>query len=148
MKYTSKQVQIYQKEQAIYEVLSCFSNFTPILADKVEEWEATDDRCSFKAQGFKIGLKMDEKIPYNTIKVVDDDGASPIPFAFWIQLKEVGENDTRMRIVLDVELNMMMKAILGGKLQDAVDKIAEQVATAFNTRPETILNTPGTPYVN
>lgn len=132
MQYTSQQQQIRRSAEQIYTVLSKFSNFTPILQDKVEEWSATDERCSFKAKGMTIGLKMDELTPYSTIRVVGDDNGSPFPFTFWVQLKESAPYDTRMRIVLDVELNMMMKMMIGGKLQHAVDSIAEQIATGLN----------------
>lgn len=131
MQYTSKQQQINRSSEQIYTVLSKFSNFTPMLADKVEEWTATDDRCSFKAKGFMIALKMDELTPFTTIKIVGDGNGSPFPFAFWVQLKEEAPYDTRLRIVLDAELNMMMKMMIGGKLQEAVDKIAEQIAMAM-----------------
>lgn len=132
MQYTSQQQQIRRSAEQIYTVLSKFSNFTPILQDKVEEWSATDERCSFKAKGMTIGLKMDELTPYSTIRVVGDDNGAPFPFTFWVQLKESAPYDTRMRIVLDVELNMMMKMMIGGKLQHAVDSIAEQIATGLN----------------
>lgn len=132
MQYTSKQQQIRRSAEQVYTILSKFSNFTPILQDKVEEWTATDDRCSFKVKGFTVGLKMDELTPYTTIRIVGDDNGTPFPFTFWVQLKESEPYDTRMRIVLDVELNMMMKMMVGNKLQDAVDKIAEQIATGLN----------------
>lgn len=132
MQYTSKQQQIRRSAEQIYTVLSKFSNFTPMLQDKVEQWTATEDTCSFKAKGMTIGLKMDELTPYSTIRIVGDDNGTPFPFTFWVQLKETEPYDTRMRIVLDVELNMMMKAMIGGKLQGAVDKIAEQIATGLN----------------
>lgn len=132
MQYTSKQQQIHRSAEQIYTILSKFSNFTPILQDKVEQWTATDDRCSFKAKGMTIGLKMDELTPHTTIKIVGDDNGAPFPFSFWVQLKESAPYDTRLRIVLDVELNMMMKMMIGGKLQDVVDKIAEQIATGLN----------------
>ena len=135
MKYTSKQVQIFQDEKTVFGVLSSFSNFSPVLADKVEGWEATDDHCSFKVQGFTIGLKIAEREPCNTIKITSDD-ATPFPFAFWVQIRQVEPGDTRMRLVLDVELNAMMKMLVGSKLQEAIDKIADQIATAFNTRAD------------
>ena len=56
-------------------------------------------------------------------------------FTFWLQLVEAAENDTRMRIVLDVKLNMMMKMMVGKKLAGAVDQIAEQIAAGFNNAP-------------
>lgn len=139
MKYTSKQVQIARRDEAIFRALSSFENFTPILADKVEGWEATEETCKFKAKGFTVGLKMAEREPNKLIKVCADEaaGGMPIPFTFWAQMKDTTPEDstdahTHMRIVLDIELNPMMKMFVGNKMQEAVDTIAEQIAHAFN----------------
>lgn len=142
MKYTSKQVHIARPDETIFRALSSFENFTPILADKVEGWEATEETCRFKAKGFTVGLKMAEREPNKLIKVCADDtaGGVPIPFTFWAQMKDTtAENPggtaaphTHMRIVLDIELNPMMKMFVGNKMQEAVDSIAEQIAHAFN----------------
>ena len=40
-----------------------------------------------------------------------------------------------MRMVLHVELNMMMRMMIGGKIQEAMDKMAEQIAAALNGAP-------------
>lgn len=133
MQYESKQHQINKPSELIFTSLSSFANFTPILQDKVEGWQATDDRCSFRAQGFNVSLEMVERIRPTLIKVGPAaDGGIPFPFNFFIQLKELSPLETRMRIVLDVELNTMLKMMVGSKLQDAVDKIAEQIAQGFN----------------
>ena len=133
--YTSKQQQIRRPAQPIYTVASRFDNLTPAVADKVEEWQATEDTCSFKAKGFTVKLRMAEKEEPKLIKIVGDDGGVPMDFAFWLQLKEVAPDDTRMRLVLHIELNMMMRMMVGSKLQEAVDKIAEAVAQSFNAAP-------------
>lgn len=140
MKYTSKQVQIARPDETIFRTLSSFENFTPILADKVEAWEATEQTCRFKAKGFTVGLKMAERQPNKLIKVHADDDACavPIPFTFWAQMKDTTPDNpaaaphTHMRIVLDIELNPMMKMIVGNKMQEAVDSIADRIAHAFN----------------
>ncbi len=129
--YISKQQQIFRPAEQIYTVISRFDNLTPALADKVDEWQATEERCSFKAKGFTVKLRMEERIAPKQIKIVGDEGGVPIDFAFWIQLQQVAENDTRMRLVLHVELNMMMKMMIGGKLQDALDQIAAGIARSF-----------------
>ncbi len=126
--YISKQQQILRPAEQIYAAISRFDNLTPALADKVEAWQATEDRCSFKAKGFLVKLRMEERIPAKQVKIVGDEGGVPIDFTFWIQLQPVSENDTRMRLVLHAELNMMMKMMIGGKLQEALDKIAEGIA--------------------
>ncbi len=65
-----------------------------------------------------------------------DDGGVPVDFAFWIQLQEVAPDDTRIRLVLHIELNMMLKMMVGNKLQSALDKIAEGIAQAMNAAPQ------------
>ena len=130
-KYESKQQQIRRSADQIYTALSSFSNFTPMLADKVEEWSADEDTCSFILKGMTARLRIVDREPGKTIKIQGDDG-SPVDFSFWLQLKEVAPYDTRMRIVVHAELNMMMKMLIGKKLQGAVDQMAEAIAAAMN----------------
>lgn len=134
-KYESKQVQIFRPASAIYFTLSDFTRFTPILQDKVEGWQATADMCSFKAKGFPVRLRIVEREEGKLIKIAGDDG-SPFDFTFWIQMQEVAPSDTRLRLVLHAELNMMMKMMIGGKLTEALDQIADQIAQAFNRSPD------------
>ena len=130
-KYESKQQQIRRSAEQIYSALSSFNNFTPMLADKVEEWQATDDECSFKVKGMKMALRIVDREPNKTIKIQGAE-SNPMDFTFWLQLKEVAPYDTRMRIVVHAELNMMMRMMIGKKLQGAVDQMAEAIASAMN----------------
>ncbi len=130
--YISKQQQILRPAEQIFAVISRFDNLTPAVADRVEEWQADEEHCSFKAKGFAVKLRMDERVEPKHVKIVGDQGGVPVDFAFWIQLHKVSDTDTRLRLVLHVELNMMMKMMVGSKLQDAVDRIAEGIAQAMN----------------
>ncbi len=132
--YISKQQQILRPAEQIYAAISRFDNLTPALADRVEEWQADEERCSFKAKGFTVKLRMEERVEAKHVKIVGDEGGVPVDFAFWIQLHEVSAADTRLRIVLHAELNMMMKMMIGSKLQGAVDQIAEGIAKAMNVQ--------------
>ena len=134
--YISKQQQILRPAEQIYTVISRFDNLTPALADKVEEWQATEDTCSFKAKGFTVKLRMEEREEPKYIKIVGDDGGVPMDFAFWIQLHKVSDTDTRLRLVLHIDLNRMMKMMIGNKLQGALDQIAEGLANAMNAAPQ------------
>ncbi len=130
-KYESKQHQILLPAEQIYSVISRFDSLTPAVGDKVEEWQADADRCSFKAKGFTVKLRFDERVAPKQVKIVGDEGGVPIDFAFWIQLHSVSPYDTRFRLVLHAELNMMMKMMIGGKLQTGLDQVAEGIAQAF-----------------
>ena len=136
-KYESKQQQILKPAGRIFPFVSRFDMLTPALQDKVEEWTATEDTCSFKVKGFTVALRIVERVENKHIKISADNeqGGLPVDFSFWIQLHEVSDADTRMRMVLHADLNMMMRMMLGSKLQEGLDKAIEGLATAFNQMP-------------
>lgn len=131
-KYESKQQQIHHPASLIFPLISRMDFLTPALQDKVEEWEATPDSCSFKVKGFKVALRIVDKVENKHVKLVADEGGVPVDFTFWIQLHEVAPTDTRVRMVLHAELNMMMKMMIGGKIQKGLDQAVEGLATALN----------------
>ena len=131
-KYESKQQQIHKSASQVYPFISSFELLTPAVADKVEEWSATADSCSFKVKGFTIKLRMVDKVENKHVKITGDDGGVPIDFSFWVQLHEVEPGDTRIRLVLHAELNMMMRMMVGGKLKTGLDQAVEGLAAAFN----------------
>ena len=131
-KYESKQRQIFKSASQIYPFISDFSLLTPAVADKVEEWQATADTCSFRVKGISVRLRMVDKAENRHVKIQGDDGGLPVDFAFWIQLHEVSEGDTRIRLVLHAELNMMMRMMLGGKMRKGLDQAVDGLADAFN----------------
>ena len=136
-KYQSKQQQVLKNVNRIYPFITRFDMLTPALQDKVEEWQANEDTCSFKVKGFTVALRIVERVENKHIRITADEekGGVPIDFSFWIQLHEVSENDTRMRLVLPADLNMTMRMMIGGKLQEGLDKAVEGLAMAFNQMP-------------
>lgn len=134
--YISKQQQVLRPAEQIYAVISRFDNLTPALADKVEEWQATEDSCSFKAKGFTVKLRMEEREPGKYVKVVGDDGAYR-----WISHSGSSCRKSPPRTpacgwCCAIDLNMMMKMMIGNKLQGALDQIAEGIARAMNAAPQ------------
>lgn len=127
--YTSKQIQILRPAEQIYQLISRFDNLTPVLQGRVDDWQATEDRCSFKAKGFGVTLVMAERVEPKHVKITGE--GVPMDFAFWVQLHKVSETDTRLRLVLHTELNMMMKMLIGSKLQGALDQIADGLQQAM-----------------
>jgi carbon monoxide dehydrogenase subunit G len=130
-KYESKQHQIRRPAEQVYAVMSDFRNFSPLLGDKVENWQAEENRCSFTVKGIPMRLEIVDKVPGNVIKFTGEDG-SPFDFTFWIQMKEVAPCDTRFRLVLHANLNMMVKMMVGSKLRDGIEQVAKTMADAFN----------------
>ena len=135
-KYESKQQQILKPASRIFPFISRFDMLTPALEGKVDEWSATEDTCSFKVKGFKVALRIVERIENKHVKITaDEENGVTVDFAFWLQLHEVSDTDTRIRMVLHAELNMMMRMMIGSKIQGGLDKAVEGLAMAFNQMP-------------
>ncbi len=71
----------------------------------------------------KIGLCIIEREAFKTIKFTADN--SPIEFNLWIQLVPDSDTTTKLKITLKAEIPAMIKVMLGNKLQNVVDKMAE-----------------------
>jgi len=130
-KYESKQRQVTKPASMIYNFISDFTIFTPAVQGKVEEWSATPDECSFKVQGMRVGLRIVEREENNYVKIKGGEGV-PLDFTFWIQMKEVAECDTRIRMVLHADLNFAIKMMVGKKIQPALDQMVDSIADNLN----------------
>lgn len=118
-------------EDRIFNVLSDLSNLEKIKdripQDKVQEFEFDRDSCCVSvAPVGKITFQIVEREPNKTIKFSTTN--SPVPLLLWIQLKQVEENDTRMKLTVRAELNPFIKTMVSKPLQEAIDKISTILA--------------------
>ena len=126
--------------KAPYELFMLFTdmrNFVTLLPeDKREGVEADYDWLHAQVQGFNIGVKVTDRVPYSKICYADD-GA---PFQFRLKLHFDPATDpykTDFQIVVDADLNFMMKTLLGGKIKEALDKVVDAlVAMSEGRMPE------------
>lgn len=114
--------------KAPYELYMAFAdmrNFVQFLPeDKKQDVTAEYDSLHAVVQGFNIGIRVTERVPYSRIEF-EDDGA---PFQFHLTMHFDAAADpykTDFQIVLEAELNFMMKTLLGGKLKEALDKVVD-----------------------
>ena len=53
---------------------------------------------------------------------------APVDGNCWIQMKQVAEHDTRIKLTVRVDLPMMFKMMIGDKVQTALDQVADALA--------------------
>lgn len=114
-------------EDRIFNMLSDLSNLEKVQdripEDKIKDFEFDKDSCSFSvAPVGKITFQIVEREPNKTIKFTTTN--SPVPLFLWIQLKQVEENDTRMKLTVRAELNPFIKPMVQNRCQDAIDRIS------------------------
>lgn len=130
--FVSEIKQIPQNDERIYAMLSDLSNLERIKdripQDKIKDFEFDSDSCSFSVSPVgKITFQIVDREPCKTIKFQTTN--SPVPLFLWIQLKQVQEMDTRMRLTVRAELNSFLKPMVSKPLQEALDKISTVLAS-------------------
>ncbi|MDR2914488.1 MAG: SRPBCC family protein [Tannerella sp.] len=120
----------YNDEQ-IFTMLSDMSNLERIKdripQDKIKDFTFDTDTCSFTVDPVgSVMFQIVEREPNKTIKFSTTN--SPIPLSMWIQLKQVAENDTKMKMTVRADLNPFIKPMVSKPLQEAIEKISEIIA--------------------
>ena len=135
--YSSKRAVVSKAPYELYMAFVDMRNFMQFLPeDKKEGVTADYDSIKATVQGFTIGVKVTDRVPYSKIEFADD-GA---PFQFKLSMHFDPASDpykTDFQMVLDADLNFMMKTILGSKLKDGLDKVVDGlVAMSEGRMPE------------
>ena len=119
------------KNQTVYETLADLNNLEKIKnripADKIEDFSFDSDSCSFTiSPAGKVRFCIVNREPSKTIKLASDQ--SPVEITMWIQLKETGEKETKMRLTIKADLNPFLKPMLSKPLQDGINQMADVLA--------------------
>lgn len=131
IKYESKIGQIAASDQKVFAILSNLENINHfqkvIPEDKVKDLEVTSDRIRFKVEGLgqKIAIAIVEKEEYKLIKFGAE--SLPIPLNIWIQLKQVADMDTRIRITIKTDMPAMFKMMFDKKMQQGLDQAIDML---------------------
>ena len=130
-KYESKIGQIPYNDQLVYSVLSNLENLQRFMdaipQDKVKELEITPDAIRMKIDGLaqKFTIRIVEKEEYKLIKFGAE--SLPIPLNIWIQLKQVADMDTRIRITIKTDMPAMFKMMFDKKMQQGLDQAIDML---------------------
>ncbi len=129
MKIESKTGKSASSDKQIYEFITDFNNFRNLLPDdKVTEWESSTDHCSFRVDPVgRTGMQIIEKEPHKLLKIASDPALSAHQFTIWIQIKQVAESDTRVRITIEPHVNMMVLSMIKGPLKNFVDGLIDKL---------------------
>ena len=116
-------------DEKIFDFISNFNNFEELMPkDKVRDWQSTEDSCRFKVDGIgDAGLKIVDKEPFKTVKY-STDGKVPFNFYLWVQLKQVADNDTRIKLTIKADLNPMMKMMVSKHVKKFLNMLGDAIA--------------------
>jgi len=140
-KYISETKLIDHNQQIVFDYLSNFENLSSYLNSgliekitrqvpqiKITDFESDRDSCKFNITGIGLArIDIVNREPYKTIKV-ESSGTLPLSLTFWIQLLPVTPFQTKMRLTLHADLSMMIKMMVGDKLNEGINQLAETLS--------------------
>ena len=125
--YKSKHGIVNKSQAEMYMSFVDLSNFARMVPPDVQATITADyDTLTATVQGFTIGVRMTGRVPYSLLQIQDNNA----PFHFGISIhfdpaQEAGKTDFWLEV--DADLNLMMKAMLGKKIQEGLDKIVDSL---------------------
>jgi len=140
-KYVSDVKIIRNNEEIIFNYLSNFENLSKYINEgllekmseqipqiKISNFESDADSCRFQISGMgQAEIRIIEREPFKTIKI-SSSGSLPVSIVFWIQLLSVDAYETKLRLTLDADMNMMIKMMVNKKLEEGINRFADMLA--------------------
>ncbi|MBO4722278.1 MAG: hypothetical protein J5629_05020 [Muribaculaceae bacterium] len=135
--YKSDKVVIDHNIELIYNKLSNPSMFKEQMEknmDRIPD-DAREhlDKVKFEEDGISIDspmgvvkLSVSESVAPNLVKYVAE--SSPVPFGLTVNLEAIDDEHTNAIAEINIELPMMIRAMVGGKLSEGAQKMGEVIA--------------------
>lgn len=140
-RYVSDIKIVKNNQEVIFNYLSNFENLSKYINEgllskiseqvpqlQISDFESDADSCRFQVSGMgQAEIRIVEREPFKTIKI-ESKGSMPVSIILWIQLLPVDAYETKLRLTLDADMNMMLKMFVGKKLEEGINRLADLLA--------------------
>lgn len=148
MKESSSVKNISAPVERVYATLSNLENLRPLI-ERAQNDEGLREKMRQAGQGNALEQLKDIEITADSIAIPTpmfgtismciierEEGKcikfetqqSPVKANLWIQTLPVSSDQSKMKLTIDADIPFMLKAMVGGKLKDGVEKIADALA--------------------
>lgn len=130
-KFESSVKQVPYSQEAVYNNISDLRNLERVKdrvpEDKLKEFSFDQDTVSMNVPPVgNISIRIIDREEPKCVKFETAD--SPMPFNLWIQVLPTGMESSKMKVTVDADIPFMLKGVVAGPLQDAVEKVADVLA--------------------
>lgn len=137
VKIESKKIEIKRNVEFVYEYLADFTHFSMVANDKIENFKATQDRCSFTIKGMTdMGLKIISRMPNESITISNDTDvptSMPLNFLIIFEFERVEPYVTKVIVKMELDANPMIAMMVKKPLEKFVNSLADGMKTAMET---------------
>ena len=131
-KFESSVKQIPYSQTAVYRSIGDLAHLEKVRdrvpTDKVKEFVFDADSVAVNVPPVgEIRLRIVNREEPKCVKF--ETVQSPMPFFLWVQMLPVTETSSKMKVTVEADIPLMLKAMVSGPLKDAVEKVADALAS-------------------
>lgn len=131
--YKSKTVTVCRPAAYIMDKFADFSAFGGALDNLPEAERQRIGDVTFEKDSIKIDTKQVGMIEFRVVNRTADRVemqavGSPVPLSLIVRLQPVGEEQTEIETEIDVDIPPMLRPLIGGAMQKAVDQFGDLMA--------------------
>ncbi|MCD4730672.1 MAG: hypothetical protein K8R74_08735 [Bacteroidales bacterium] len=125
--FKSDKITINKTSEDIFAFLSDFNNFEKLMPEQVTNWRSTNESCSFTIKGMAdLAMKMGQRTEFSQI-TYNSEGDKPFSFDLDTHFNAVDTEQTETQIILNADLNPMLKMMAGRPLQNFVNLLVNKL---------------------
>ncbi|NLL28091.1 MAG: hypothetical protein GX259_04785 [Bacteroidales bacterium] len=130
--FESKNVMLNAEQATVYSFLSDFRNFNHLIPAQIKDWEATGDKCSFKADNAGV-VRLRYKTRRADLIEIEPDMDLPVAGEIVLYVKLDDRSPKTNAIVgANISIPPMFKMMVSRPLKNMVDMIAAALEKYYN----------------
>jgi carbon monoxide dehydrogenase subunit G len=116
----------------VYTFLADLNNHQQLMPENIYNWSSTTDEAAFTIQNMaKLAIKVSSRIPNQEIVAIPSAEA-PFDLELKWELQDLGNGTTEATHKISAELNMMLKMLASGPLQQLADHQTTKLKALFS----------------
>lgn len=137
--YSSKPVVIGTPINTAFAKLSDFSAYQARMEELPDDVRSRIGEVRFEPDAIVINAQPVGEMAFEVVERTSPSRVAlkarnaPVPMMLSIDLKPEGNDATAVVSNIDVDIPVVLRPLVGGKMQEAADKFAELIATFFKT---------------
>jgi hypothetical protein len=126
--YSSRKGEVPVGDDDLYAFLTDMRNFESVIPDGyIEEWQATEDECSFRAEkAGKVSASLSEALPHSMITYSAETFLTG-KIAVQVVIEPLSRNRSSFYITAGVNMNPLMRMLLGDVAGTYLEKLIDVI---------------------
>lgn len=128
MEVKSEWVPVASSAERLYDHFGNFANLSGVMSDKVQNFCATENECSFEVGGMaKVKLRMVDKIRPTHLALETVQGESPVPIKLLLDIEPQGETACKARVMVVADVPFVLSGMIKKPLEKFVDEMSQRL---------------------